>query len=121
NSKKDMDIKIIASNGKEYLTHKCILVVFSEYFRCIINGGFKETDQQELRMNVDSNVLELVLEFIYRRPVKLPSDLPVLMNLLKFSDMTMLKELNEVVLQKMIHIITSQNVFEILQFCIEMN
>jgi len=53
--------------------------------------------------------------------VKLPSDLPVLMNLLKFSDMTMLKELNEVVLQKMIHIITSQNVFEILQFCIEMN
>jgi len=64
NSKKDMDIKIIASNGKEYLTHKCILVVFSEYFRCIINGGFKETDQQEMRMNVDSNVLELVLEFI---------------------------------------------------------
>src|SRR5690606_14950528 len=81
---------------------------------------FKESKQKEIILeNVDENILNLVIEYIYTRRIVFPNSIEILLNLINFTNLALIPELYEIAIRKLISITTTENVLQILQYCIE--
>lgn len=59
------DVVLIANGNERIPVNKYILADHSEYFNTMFESGMLESRQNEVRMHMDVNVLEAVVEFVY--------------------------------------------------------
>lgn len=60
------DVKLIFENGEEICAHKDVLAANSEYFNIMFNGGFKESGQSGIIINMlDPIIVKPLINFMY--------------------------------------------------------
>eukprot|EP00033_Pygsuia_biforma_P003666 GCRY01004014.1.p1 GENE.GCRY01004014.1~~GCRY01004014.1.p1 ORF type:complete len:512 (+),score=148.00 GCRY01004014.1:245-1780(+) len=63
-SKYFCDLVLIAGSER-FPCHKCILAAQSEWFHAMFTNGMKESTQDEITLEVESNVLRTFLDYLY--------------------------------------------------------
>jgi hypothetical protein len=115
------DVTLIASDDVKLYSHRIILFTSSDYFRALFSNEFLDSNQDEIKLEIDSETLKLVLQFMYSENVHLPTDYQTLMNLIGLSDMMVLRKLRDLASNKLATLVTDENALEIGQFCQEYN
>lgn len=60
------DVILLTDDGVKIPAHKIILASANEVFSNMLNGYFKETNEQIISIqNIDSDILEIVIKYIY--------------------------------------------------------
>jgi hypothetical protein len=115
------DVVLVASDDVKLYSHRIILFTSSDYFRALFSNEFLDSNQDEIKLEIDSETLKLVLQFMYSENVNFPTDYQTLMNLIGLSDMMVLKKLRDLASNKLATLVTDENALEIGQFCQEYN
>ena len=75
-NKDDYDIELVV-NGTTICAHRNILSANSEYFRGMLKGNYKESDQNSIDMSCafpNTQVLELIIEYFYTGKLEISDD-----------------------------------------------
>jgi hypothetical protein len=114
------DVYLISSDLKKFKCHKGILANSSEYFSIMFGGNFEESWQNEIILDdLNGDTLEYIIHFIYTRDLSLIDDYSILINLMKFSDFSIMSDLFQLALDQLISLVTIENALEISQSCAE--
>lgn len=119
-SKDYSDVLIVTKDHKELKAHKAILCVFSDYFSLMFKNEYKESEQKKLIFKeFDSKTLNFILEYIYTKDILNLENENDLMDLIRFSDYIMMKDLEQILVTKLLEMINEKNLLNIYQFSLE--
>jgi hypothetical protein len=119
-TKEFSDIILKTNKGSKIYCHKAILGRFSEFFRTMFQGGFQESFQSEVEMEeIDIKTLEMIIQFTYGKSVQFPRSVQELLQLVRFSDIYFLEELNQRATNEISKLITLENALDIVNFCLK--
>src|SRR5260370_33053159 len=59
------DVILVSNENLEFSCHKNILAAYSDYFKTMFLSGFKESEQDKIKINYSSEALKIILDFIY--------------------------------------------------------
>jgi len=69
------DVNLVPEDGgAPLLAHRAVLASVSEHFAALLGGSFQEAARSDVRIEVPRDVLEKILDFIYRGEVTLARD-----------------------------------------------
>eukprot|EP01080_Neovahlkampfia_damariscottae_P012708 gene12708-6906_t len=119
-TKEFSDIILRTKNNEKIYCHKAIIGRFSEFFKTMFQAGFQESFEKEVEMNeIDFNTLEILIKFTYGKSVQFPNSIQELLQLVRFSDIYFLDELNQRATNEISKLITLENALDIINFCLK--
>ncbi|XP_055348145.1 speckle-type POZ protein B-like [Paramacrobiotus metropolitanus] len=80
------DVVIRSKDNKEHRAHKLIISQRSKYFEAMFNHPTKENNKATVDLPDDSNIIQLLLEFMYTDKVIGTGDVPAVQDLLVAAD-----------------------------------
>lgn len=114
------DVILLTKEKKKFRAHKAILYSFCDFFYAMFNNSqFEENNMDEIDLSVDSDILEIALQFIYTQRVTLPDDCETLTRLIIFADKILLNDLKDICANHLTKMVTPRNVVQLLQLCNE--
>ena len=123
NNSFNFDLEIISSDNVTFKVHKFILVISSVYFKMLFNSKFNDSNDNKVKIDINSKMLQLILEFVYTNNTANIEEYSIfeLLHLLILSDLYMIDHLSSNLLFKIIKLITSSNAIDVLLFIEEYN
>ncbi|CAG8436818.1 10399_t:CDS:1 [Funneliformis mosseae] len=104
------DIEFTFECGSRIRAHRVILAFNSEYFKNMLNGGWKEQDMDVIPIKETSyETFRAILYFVYTGKLLNLDNFETLCELFKRSDMMLLGNLKKLVVKKMIEFINEEN------------
>lgn len=80
----DVGLKV---GGRVFRVHRLVLAASSPYFSALFSGGMREADKEEVQiLGVETEVFEVLLDFIYTGPHDLDIPIIVFHNFMPFSE-----------------------------------
>eukprot|EP01080_Neovahlkampfia_damariscottae_P012532 gene12532-6354_t len=115
------DVVLTTSDDVKFHAHRLILYSSSDYFKALFSSEFSDSKVDEISIDVSSEILNLILQFMYSESVQFPSEYQTIMNLICISDMMVMNKLKDISSNKLATLVTDENALEIGQFCQEYN
>ncbi|KAH3735613.1 hypothetical protein DPMN_042148 [Dreissena polymorpha] len=119
------DVCVRSEDGMVFRCHKCVLVARLEYFHSMLASGWMETSSsQALTLAVPSDILEILLDYLYTDESHLVNStqkVELLCNVLVVADQMLVTRLKEMCEASIATLVTLKNVGELLEFSSKYN
>ena len=110
----DGDITFRCNDKKLIKAHKIVLSTCN-WFSALINGSFKESKSDDIDLDIDSNILIIIIEYIYKNTLQLDNyDIETIFKLYETSKFYLMEELMKKVELEIINKINYDNFFFII-------
>ncbi|CAF0843865.1 unnamed protein product [Didymodactylos carnosus] len=111
------DVSIVAEDGNKLFCHKCILTSRMEYFHSMFLAGWMESQNNpELKMTIPSNLLEILIDYLYTDKLTDKYNIELLCQLLVYADQLLIPRLKEICEFHISNLITFRDAADILKF-----
>lgn len=67
------DVVLESSDGAKFRVHKLVLASSSSYFQAMFTGEMLESTKDNIKLDIDSHSLEVLIDFVYTNKVELKS------------------------------------------------
>ncbi|CAF0741171.1 unnamed protein product [Adineta steineri] len=111
------DVTIISEDGKKISCHKCILTSRLDYFRHMFFAGWIESQSNsELNMAIPSDLLEIIIDYLYTDNISSKFTVEQLCQILVLSDQLLIERLKQICEFHIANLVTFRDAAELLQF-----
>jgi len=116
NDSRFSDLSLVVQ-GNPFYTHRAILASRCDYFKCLLEGGFSESNQKKLIIDetINSEIFEAAIQFLYTGDQSIISPDTVL-EILAAADRFLLDELHQICEFFVLESVDLENVSWLLQF-----
>ncbi|CAF1041283.1 unnamed protein product [Rotaria sp. Silwood1] len=116
------DVTIISEDGKKISCHKCILTCRLDYFRSMFLADWMESqNNSELKMALPSDLLEIVIDYLYTDTIYNKFTIEQLCQILVLSNQLLIERLKQICEFHIANLVTFRDAVELLQFSVTYN